>query len=92
MITVIDMSVYLQVLRGSLLKPKHGPCKKCKISAGPDILRIHGKSAKYIYVDGTPTPAKIQISHSLKVGQFYIDVYSISIIEWQNIVQTPLYQ
>ena len=31
------MSVYLQVLRGSLLKPKHGPCKKCKISAGDDI-------------------------------------------------------
>jgi hypothetical protein len=40
-------------------------------------LRIHGKSQNYRYVDGTPTPAKIQISHFLKVGQFYIDVYSI---------------
>ena len=31
MITVIDMSVYLQVLRGSLLKPKHGyPARNAK--------------------------------------------------------------
>jgi len=27
-----------------------------------DIKRIHGKSAKYIYVDETPTFVKIQIS------------------------------
>ena len=51
------------------------------------LLRIHEKSPDSRYVDGTPTPAKIQISHLLKVGQFYIDVYSISNFEWQNFVQ-----
>ena len=53
------------------------PWQKPNISRVGDILRVHAKSAKYRYVDGTPTPAKIQISHFLKVGQFYIDVYSI---------------
>ena len=46
---------------------------KTKYHWAGDILRIHGKSANFRYVDGTPTPAKIQISHFLKVGQFYID-------------------
>jgi hypothetical protein len=46
-------------------------------SATFDYKMIYAKSLKYRYVDGTPTPAKIQISHFLKVGQFYIDVYSI---------------
>jgi len=43
-------------------------------------LRIPAKSQKSRYVDGTPTPAKIQISHFLKVGKIYIDVYNISAV------------
>jgi len=35
-----------------------------QISADSDILRIHGKSAKYIYVDVTTTLAKIRIPQS----------------------------
>ncbi len=45
-----------------------------------DMLKIHVKSLNYRYVDGTPTPAKIQISHFLMVGQFHIYVYKISVI------------
>jgi len=51
-----------------------------------DMLRIHGKLLKYRYVDGTPIPAKIQISHFLKVGQFYIDVYNICKIKGRKIL------
>ena len=51
--------------------------KRMRFQATGDINKISQISSKYIYVDGTPTPAKIQISHSIKVGQFYIDVYSI---------------
>ena len=51
------------------------------------MLRIYAKSLKYRYVDGTPTPTKIQISHFLKVGQFYIDVYSICTFEMKNFLQ-----
>ena len=61
-------------------------------------LRIHGKGPKYRYVDGTPTPAKIQISHFLKVGQFYIDVYIIcnlwmilKALIYNKTVETPVY-
>jgi hypothetical protein len=43
----------------------------------PQILPIAQINPNYRYVDGTPTPTKIQMSHLLKVGQFYIDVYSI---------------
>ena len=49
--------------------------------------KISQISANYRYVDGTPTPAKIQISNSLKVGQFYIDVYSIKGFESHLIPQ-----
>ena len=52
-----------------------------------DILRLYAKSLKYRYVDGTPTPAKIQISHSLKVGQFYIDVFIICTFKKTLILQ-----
>jgi len=35
---------------------------KIKISAGSDILRIHGKSVKYRYVDGITSLVIIRIS------------------------------
>jgi len=60
---------------------------KNQISPMLHKLRIHAKSLNDRYVDGTPTPAKIQISHFLKVGQLYIDVYSISIFKWENLFQ-----
>ena len=53
------------------------PCQKPKYQRTCDILIYMENQPNSIYVDGTPTPAKIQISHFLKVGQFYIDVYSI---------------
>jgi hypothetical protein len=45
------------------LKEKNSDlCLFASVTSSGDIFTIHGKSAKYIYVDETPTLAKIQIA------------------------------
>ena len=62
------------------------PYFEVKVYERPFLFRNNKKNAEYRYVDGTPTPVKIQISHFLEFGQFYIDVYSICNFYESNIL------
>ena len=75
------------------LKEKNSDlCLFASVTSSGDIFTIHGKSAKYTYVDGTPTLVKMHIyrnliSQILMTGQICIDVYSICTFKMTNFVQ-----